>query len=83
MNNDSDHHNLFGFPALFLYLGHRHHDRPLKKSDMAICSLFFFVLMPSMMTLGTIGAVYDMMDALQKTTTAGMPFACGPTRSRL
>ena len=67
---------VFGFPALFLYLGHRHHDRPLKKSDMAICSLFFFVLMPSMMTLGTIGAVYEMMDALRM---AGMPFACGPT----
>jgi vesicular inhibitory amino acid transporter len=67
---------VFGFPALFLYLGHRHHDCPLRNSDMAICSLFFFVLMPSMMTLGTIGAVYEMMDALR---TAGMPFACGPT----
>jgi F0F1-type ATP synthase membrane subunit a len=41
-----------------------------------LLSLFFFVLMPSMMTLGPIGAVYEMMDALR---TAGMPFACGPT----
>ena len=67
---------VFGFPALFLYLGHRHHDRPMPKRDVAICSLFCFVLMPSMMALGTFGAVYDMMDALK---TAGMPFACGPT----
>ena len=65
---------------MFFWRAHRMHKKQMKWVDGLLSAFFLLILFPSFTILGTIGSIYDIVDALQDSSA---PFTCAMPDHRI